>query len=39
MWLGSMEANDVVEFTMTLPKGTAEVKITGQEIVYWTPWS
>lgn len=38
-YIGCLEAGQEVEFKVTLPAGTAEVRLTGSKIVYWTPWS
>jgi len=38
-YIGCLEVGQEVEFKVTLPAGTAEVRLTGSKIVYWTPWS
>lgn len=39
LYLGCLEVGEEVTFSVELPKGTAEVKLTDASIVYWTPWS
>ena len=38
LYIGCLEAGDVIDFDVTLPTGTTKVVITGAKIVYWTPW-
>lgn len=37
--VGAMEGGDTVTRKIELPKDTAEVKITGHNFEYWTPWN
>lgn len=39
MPLGPLEYGDTVTCKVELPDGTAELKITGHNLEYWTPWS
>lgn len=39
MFLGSLEVGEKVTCQFEIPKGTVEVKITGHNLEYWTPWS
>lgn len=39
MFLGSLEVGEKVTCQFEIPKGTVEVKITGHNFEYWTPWS
>lgn len=37
--LGALEGDDTVTCKIELPTDTAEVKLTGHNLEYWTPWS
>lgn len=37
--LGALEGDDTVTCKIELPANTAEVKLTGHNLEYWTPWS
>ena len=37
--LGSLEYGNSVTCEVELPSGTAELKFTGHNLEYWTPWS
>ena len=39
LFLGSLEVGEKVTCQFEIPKGTVEVKITGHNFEYWTPWS
>lgn len=39
MTLGALEGGDTITCKVALPGGTAELKITGHNLEYWTPWS
>ena len=39
MFVGSLEVGDKVTCSFEIPDGTEEVKITGHNFEYWTPWS
>ena len=39
MVLGALEGDETVICKIELPDGTAEVKLTGHNFEYWTPWS
>ena len=39
MVLGALEGDDTVTCKIELPADTAEVKLTGHNFEYWTPWS
>ena len=39
MLIGALEEDDTITCKMELPAGTVELKLTGHNFEYWTPWA